>query len=126
MKSGSVAYILLLRCSRKACLPRHDSLLMMAMLVSQLNECGKHKNGCNANYMGMVEQYFLSNCLQVLHLGNVGFNTWHVFFYLLPSTCQILSLARTGISGPLLQWFSDYLTNRQNIILVSHTVAIVS
>jgi len=31
---------------------------MMAMLVSQLNECGKQKNGCNANYMGMVEQYF--------------------------------------------------------------------
>ena len=30
-----------------------------------------------------------------------------------PHDKLILSLARTGISGPLLQWFLDYLTNRQ-------------
>jgi len=30
----------------------------------------------------------------------------------------ILSLARTGISGPLLQWFLDYLTNRQQRVVL--------
>ena len=35
-----------------------------------------------------------------------------------PHDKLILSLARTGISSPLLQWFLDYLTNRQQRVVL--------
>jgi len=39
-------------------------------------------------------------------------------FNSVPHDKQILSLVCTGISGPLLQWFSDYITNRQQEVVL--------
>ena len=43
-----------------------------------------------------------------------------------PHDKMILSLARTGISGPLLQWFLDYLTSRQWVALDGESFSLVA
>jgi len=107
-------------------------------------------NGWPVKFSQILSDHLLSSCQYGFRLRSSTqeallsiTNDWHlmlskncqvasIFFDVekafdsVPHDKMILSLARTGISGPLLQWFLDYLTSRQWVALDGESFSLVA